>query len=157
MLLPFALLARVFPRLKPFFDRIFGSGAPPLNEDEGAAYSSEPRPSRPPPAPPNATIPPPPAPAPPPIPASPAKQAFDDLGTFTTPLATAVHPLPSALELQQRYDFHQMIAALGDYPRLLRMFGLVVDLRVDLNGATPAAEGRVKVEPGLGLSPTGRS
>ena len=48
-----------------------------------------------------------------------------------------------------------MIAALGDYPTLLRMFGLVVDLRIALNGAVPPNEGMVKVTPGIALTVAG--
>ena len=48
-----------------------------------------------------------------------------------------------------------MIAALGDYPTLLRMFGLVVDLRIALNGAAPPNEGMVKVTPAIALTVAG--
>ncbi|MFB9651664.1 hypothetical protein [Pseudarthrobacter oxydans] len=47
-------------------------------------------------------------------------------------------------------DFHQMLAALGDHPWLLRRLGLVVDLEVaaaDIPVALPAAPGRLRVVP----------
>ncbi|MBA2433185.1 MAG: hypothetical protein H0V56_13905 [Chthoniobacterales bacterium] len=155
LLLPLALLARLCPRLQAIFDRLFGGGAPPSRPDEGPAYPSVPIPASPPAAPPNAVSSPPPPPAPPPVPVSPARQAFEKLSAFTTPPSLVAEPLPTVLALQQQYDFHQMIAALGDYPKLLRMFGLVVDLRVELNGAAPAGEGRVQVEPEIALSVMG--
>ena len=41
-------------------------------------------------------------------------------------------PMPTVAELEQRYDFHAMISALGNHPALLRLLGLVVDLEVDV-------------------------
>ena len=48
-----------------------------------------------------------------------------------------------------------MIAALGDYPKMLRVFGLVVDLVVPLNGNAPPATGMVKIEPTIALTGQG--
>lgn len=42
-------------------------------------------------------------------------------------------------------DFHQAIAMLGDWPRVLRMLGLVIDGAVDVSNLSPAAAGRVRV------------
>ncbi|MEV5054343.1 hypothetical protein [Arthrobacter sp. LAR12-1-1.1] len=47
-------------------------------------------------------------------------------------------------------DFHQMLAALGDHPWLLRRLGLVVDLEVDaadIPSSLPAAPRRLRVVP----------
>lgn len=40
-------------------------------------------------------------------------------------------PLPSAAELVKEIDFHQVVAAMNQYPTLLRRLGLVVDLVLD--------------------------
>lgn len=42
-------------------------------------------------------------------------------------------------------DFHQAVAMLGDWPRVLRMLGLVLDGVIDLANVAPAAAGRVRV------------
>ncbi|MCP2033574.1 hypothetical protein L1279_000557 [Planomicrobium sp. HSC-17F08] len=45
--------------------------------------------------------------------------------------------LPNDTEAHDHFkntvDFHQMLSALGDYPELMRMLGLVIDLQVDAN------------------------
>jgi hypothetical protein len=45
-----------------------------------------------------------------------------------------------------------MIATFGDYPHLLRMLGLVVDLRIEARAIGPPEAGTVKAEPGLILA-----
>ncbi|MFN2184785.1 MAG: hypothetical protein ACK2UU_12370 [Anaerolineae bacterium] len=59
--------------------------------------------------------------------------------------ADYVEPRPETPE----FDFHQMVAQLGDHPALLRKLGLIVDLIVDLPdpvGQVPA-QGVVRVVP----------
>ncbi len=55
-------------------------------------------------------------------------------------------PPPPARPQVPKPDFHQIVAALGDYPTLLRMLGFVFDYLID---APPAAlvEGRVRLLP----------
>ena len=48
-------------------------------------------------------------------------------------------PLPSHAALRSQLDFHRIISALGNYPHLLPLLGLVVDLEVDLAASIPAA------------------
>ena len=147
LLLPFLILATPFPKLKARLKELC-SGPPPPPKP---VYSTEPRPiietPAPPPPPPVVVEPPPPAPKP----LTANRAAFNDLASFLKPPSEVSQPLPTALELQQKYDFHHMISALSDYPLLLRDFGLVIDLVVTLNGAAPAAAGMVKVEPTLAL------
>ena len=148
LLMPFLILATPFPKLKARLKELC-SGPPPPPKP---VYSTEPKPiietPAPPPPPPVVVGPPPP---PPPKPLTANRAAFNDLASFLKPPSEVSQPLPTALELQQKYDFHHMIAALGDYPLLLRDFGLVIDLVVTLNGAAPPAAGMVKVEPTLAL------
>ncbi len=68
---------------------------------------------------------------------------------FERPDLTRVPPRPAP----PKFDFHQALAAFGDYPRLLRRLGLVIDL-VWTNPVPLASSGRVRVEvewlePGL--------
>ena len=83
--------------------------------------------------------------------ANPKKAAFDKLQAYLKPHNELSTPLPSAAEVEQQYDFHQMVAALGDYPNLLRYMGLVIDLTVTLGGDLPAGTGMVKIVPSLPL------
>jgi hypothetical protein len=76
-------------------------------------------------------------------------QALAQLKEFHTPLAAPVvrkqarlddprieatwqernrPPMPKAEDLAKKLDFHQIVAAMGSYPTLLRRLGLVVDL-----------------------------
>jgi hypothetical protein len=59
--------------------------------------------------------------------------------------ADYIEPPPEVPE----FDFHQMVAQLGDHPALLRRLGLIVDLVIDLRKpiATIPAEGVVRVVP----------
>ena len=158
LLFPFALLARVFPFLDPIFSRIFGGGkggssTSPHAKEDPPAFPTAPFPTPPPPAPPN---PPPAKPAAevmPPwtLPLTPNQQVFTQLGEFVKPWNDDSIPLPTRAELEEIYDFHQMIAALGDFPKLLRLLGLVVDLRVE--GVVPAADATVKVSASIALDP----
>jgi hypothetical protein len=49
----------------------------------------------------------------------------------------------------KRVDFHQQLANLGEYPKLQRKLGLIIDLDVDLTGvpATTSGPGMLRVEP----------
>ncbi len=80
------------------------------------------------------------------------QQAFNDLHAYAQPLSEVEHPLPTAAEVHDQYDFHQMVAALGDYPNLLRYLGLVVDLVVTLDPTLPADNGTVKAVATLPLT-----
>lgn len=99
------------------------------------------------------TPPPPPPPPPPPKsflppPLSPAqlkiRAAFDSLDAFLKPFAGAEPPLPTAAQLAATWDFHQAISSLGDYPRMLRRLGLVIDLVMPAGTPIPA-NGTIKV------------
>ena len=47
-------------------------------------------------------------------------------------------PLPTAGALRSHLDFHRILSALGNYPHLLPLLGLVVDLELDLTASIPA-------------------
>jgi len=76
-------------------------------------------------------------------------QAFDDLKNYLEPTSVQSVALPTEPDLASIYDFHKMIAALGDYPNLLRYLGLVVDLEVTLPADLPADPGLVRVVPSV--------
>jgi hypothetical protein len=86
--------------------------------------------------------------------ASAKKQALDDIRDFVAPTSETPQDLPSQAEIDETYDFHKMIAALGDYPPLLRRMGLVVDLAVPVPAGGFPATGTVKVVPKLPASVT---
>ena len=78
------------------------------------------------------------------------RDAFRTLhAAVDTPTSEISEDMPSTAELAQRYDFHEMIATLGDYPNLLRYCGLVVDLQVTIDDSVAAA-GTVEVHPHIG-------
>ncbi|HJS29437.1 MAG TPA: hypothetical protein VJ768_07435, partial [Anaerolineales bacterium] len=77
--------------------------------------------------------------------------AFNQLNNYLQPYNLAPAPLPTAQEVEDLYDFHQMVASLGDYPLLLRMFGLVVDLEFTLPASLPPLSSTVKVLPSMNL------
>ncbi|HEX8154471.1 MAG TPA: hypothetical protein VF698_15160, partial [Thermoanaerobaculia bacterium] len=81
------------------------------------------------------------------VPMTASRAEYERLQTFVTPQSKVSQPLPSPAQLKDTYDFHRMVASLGDHPVLLRFFGLVVDLEVTLDAATPAPAGTVKVLP----------
>lgn len=150
---PFALLARIFPKLKPVLDRLCRGKVAPEDEvdaDDEPNLPVEPFPELPAAAPPSAG-----GPAgnkgpffePDAGPPSAKRTAFDKLGKFVELFSVVSQDLPTAAELEEIYDFHQMISSLGDYPELMRKIGLVVDLLVPLDGAAPPAQGIVKVSP----------
>lgn len=54
--------------------------------------------------------------------------------------------LPKAEDFEEQIDFHQIVAALNQYPTLLRKLGLVVDLLISRDAFTPAASALLWVE-----------
>lgn len=141
------LLATPFPGLRTRLKKFCAKGEPAPKP----SLSTEPKPVAEPPAPPLPDVLPPAPPPKPPKPPSVNRAAFADLQNFLTPATEVSHALPTEAELKERYDFHQMVSALADYPTLLRNFGIVVDLRVPLNGAALPAQSTVTVEPTLTL------
>lgn len=55
-------------------------------------------------------------------------------------------PLPTPEELQKEFHFHKIVAAMNQYPTLLRGLGLVVDLLVSRDAFTPAPNAALSVE-----------
>lgn len=72
------------------------------------------------------------------------RKLFVDIENAVT-YTGAAGPLPTQEQIQEEYDFHQMISALGDYPALLRALGLVVDLEFSLPSPLPPGEGVIQV------------
>jgi hypothetical protein len=62
--------------------------------------------------------------------------------------------LPKASDFRDDFDFHKIVAAMGQYPSLLRKLGLVVDLLIDRdalpNSTNAALYGDVELPPGAG-------
>jgi hypothetical protein len=143
--IPFAILGRLFPPLKTIFDKMCGA-KPPASGVEPPALSIDPKPTLPPPPPPLPEPIEPPPPVVPEPPPSAAKTAFTQLAEFLKPDSTVVESMPTLLDLKDEYDFHKMVSALGDYPILLRKFGLVVDLVVPIEAVAPPADAMVQVE-----------
>ena len=54
-------------------------------------------------------------------------------------------PMPTPALLVNSIDFHQILSSLGQYPRLMRRLGLVIDLEVPLSGGVLPADGVVQV------------
>ena len=61
--------------------------------------------------------------------------------------------LPAPADLNKEFDFHQLVAAMGSYPTLLRRLGLVVDLLIDPTHFQPSPDGPLSVsvqfDPGV--------
>jgi len=55
-------------------------------------------------------------------------------------------PLPKRAELQKEFHFHKIVAAMNQYPTLLRGLGLVIDLLVSRDAFTHAADAPLSVE-----------
>ena len=55
-------------------------------------------------------------------------------------------PLPAKTDFEKTLDFHQIVAAMNQYPTLLRRLGLVVDFIVATGVFTPAATEELRVE-----------
>lgn len=58
-------------------------------------------------------------------------------------------PLPKREDLQKEFHFHKIVAAMNQYPTLLRGLGLVVDLLVSRDAFTHSADALLSVEVGL--------
>lgn len=85
--------------------------------------------------------------------ASAKKAAFDQLTEYLQPASTVSKPLPQQpADVADQYDFHAVVSSMGDYPALLRLLGLVVDLEVTLPAALPAATSTVRVVPNVALT-----
>ena len=54
-------------------------------------------------------------------------------------------PLPKREDIAKQLDFHQVVAAMGSYPTLLRRLGLVVDFILAPGGFTPSASADLSV------------
>jgi hypothetical protein len=54
--------------------------------------------------------------------------------------------MPAKEDLAKQLDFHQVIAAMGSYPTLLRKLGLVVDLLLDPDSFSAAANAALSVK-----------
>jgi hypothetical protein len=54
--------------------------------------------------------------------------------------------MPAKEDLAKQLDFHQIIAAMGSYPTLLRKLGLVVDLLLDPDSFSAAANAALSVK-----------
>lgn len=55
-------------------------------------------------------------------------------------------PLPSEAELAERYDFHQIVAAMNQYPTLLRRLGIVVDFLIEPGALPQSGHALLQVE-----------
>ena len=100
--------------------------------------------------PPGAVAPPPPGKTFLPPPLTPAQQqtraAFDALDAFLKPFDGVAPKLPDAAALAEKWDFHQAVSSLGDFPAMLRRLGLVIDLLLPVGTVLPAA-GTIRVSP----------
>ncbi len=70
--------------------------------------------------------------------AAPPPAPFDDFQAFHAPFVTDWNRITEAeraarLAAQRETDFHKAIAALGNYPALLPMLGIVVNLEIDVS------------------------
>jgi hypothetical protein len=74
-----------------------------------------------------------------------AHSSMNAVVDFHKPFTEVPQPMPTEQEIEETYDFHKMVSALGDYPLLLRAMGLVVDLTVTLEEPLPAGTSTVKV------------
>ena len=55
-------------------------------------------------------------------------------------------PLPAKTDFEKTIDFHQIVAAMNQYPTLLRRLGLAIDFIVAKGVFTPAANAELRVE-----------
>ena len=158
LFLPFKLLAQLFPKLKgkfkypgkdPFGTKKTQSVYPIEPVEPPPSAAEPPAPSEPVESGANFVI--------PPGPPSKNRAAFNALADFISSWTVNAKPaeMPKEEEIKDKYDFHQMVSALGDYPVLLRWFGFVVDLNVPLDGALLPANGTVKALPKITLTGDG--
>lgn len=61
-------------------------------------------------------------------------------------------PLPAPADFERLLEFHALVSAIGQHPRLLRLSGLVLDLEVPVE-RLPGGRGRLSVE--VGWTPDG--
>src|SRR5579871_2928739 len=54
-------------------------------------------------------------------------------------------PMPDAKDVAPQLDFHQIVSAMGSYPKLMRLLGLVVDLLLDPKAFPPGADTALSV------------
>ena len=91
----------------------------------------------------------------PPAAASAKKTAFDQLVAFTQPYSQVAVAMPQQpADIAEEYDFHSMVSSAGDYPALLRLLGLVVDLEVTLGANLPPVNSKVQVITTISLATT---
>lgn len=69
----------------------------------------------------------------------------DRITNFLTP-KQGIRPLPSIHDIHDEYDFHQIVASMGNHPDLLPALGLVIELEVSVP-ATAGTAGTVQVVP----------
>ena len=63
--------------------------------------------------------------------------------------------MPSAAALAKQFDFHDIVSAMQQYPRLLRRLGLVIDFNLDPRAFTPAADRLLRVDVTLPTAAAG--
>ncbi len=75
--------------------------------------------------------------------------AFAQLRDFVAPYDVSAAPTSDQMkaDLDKKYDFHRMVAALGAYPLLQRRLGLVLELTITLGADLPPAKGTVQLVP----------
>ncbi len=74
------------------------------------------------------------------------EKRHDDARIDTRWLEYTRSALPKREDIAKELDFHQIVAAMGSYPTLLRRLGLVVDLLLAPSGFTPAASADLSVK-----------
>src|SRR6266545_503363 len=55
-------------------------------------------------------------------------------------------PLPTPQDFEKQIDFHQIVAAMNQYPTLLRRLGLAIDLLVEKSKFSPSSNDFLRVE-----------
>jgi hypothetical protein len=84
------------------------------------------------------------------------KQALDDIRAYVAPTSETSEKLPTESDMDDNFDFHKMVASLGDYPQMLRRMGLVVDLaiKIPVGGLPATGKVHVQVTPQLAMPTT---
>jgi hypothetical protein len=86
-------------------------------------------------------------------PPSARRQALDDIRAYLEPTSEHSEDLEQ-IDLSKIFDFHRMVASLGDYPVLLRRMGLVIDLAVTVPAGGLPGTGTARIAPTVSLSTT---
>lgn len=73
----------------------------------------------------------------------------DDAKARARWLAYEQTPLPQPADFQSEIDFHRIVSAMNQYPTLLRMLGLVVDVIIARDAFTPAPNALLWAEVNL--------